>query len=69
MNRAVQLHPVTLLFMLVILSGLFGLFGALIAVPVASVLKVLYDEWYYPLIHQGKHPMHAPKEQSSQKMP
>jgi predicted PurR-regulated permease PerM len=55
LQRAVRQHPVSLIFALVVLSGLFGLFGALIAVPVSSALKVLYDEWYYPLMHD-----HAP---------
>jgi len=41
---------------------LFGVFGAVIAVPVASIVKVLYDEWYYPLIHGGKKPGLPPKE-------
>jgi predicted PurR-regulated permease PerM len=60
MHRAVNLHPVSLLFALVVLSGLFGLFGAIIAVPVAAVFKVLYDEWYYPMMHDGRAPSPAP---------
>ncbi|HEX2948806.1 MAG TPA: AI-2E family transporter [Armatimonadota bacterium] len=63
MHKAVQMHPVSLIFMLVVLSGIFGLFGAIIAVPVGSVFKVLYDEWYYPLTHHGEHPQLPPQEQ------
>ncbi|MHB0937048.1 MAG: AI-2E family transporter [Armatimonadota bacterium] len=62
MHRAVHLHPVSLIFALVVMSTLFGIFGAVIAVPVASIVKVLYDEWYYPLMHEGKKPGMPPKE-------
>lgn len=55
-QRAVHLHPVSLIVTLLILSALFGIFGAVIAVPVASVVKVLYDVWYYPLLHHGESP-------------
>lgn len=63
MHKAVQLHPVTLLFSLLLLSALFGMLGAIIAVPVASIFKVLYDEWYYPLVHDGQKPLTPPKEE------
>lgn len=56
MGKAVDMHPVTLLAALAVMSALFGLFGALIAVPAASMVKVLYDEWYYPLLHNGEAP-------------
>jgi len=62
MHRTVNLHPVSLIISLVVMSSLFGIFGALISVPVASVVKVLYDEWYYPLMHEGKSPGLPPKE-------
>lgn len=60
MRKAVALHPVSLIVSLVVMSGLLGLFGALIAVPVAATLKVLYDEWYYPLLHHGEPPLPPP---------
>lgn len=63
MRQTLHLHPVSLIFALVVLSSLFGIFGAVIAVPVAATLKVLYDEWYYPLLHQGEAPLPAPEEQ------
>lgn len=62
MHKAVRMHPVSLIIMLVVLSDIFGLFGAIIAVPVGSICKILYDEWYYPLLHQGKHPEPPPVE-------
>lgn len=62
MRQALHLHPVTLIFSLVLLSALFGLFGAVISTPVAAVVKVIYDEWYYPFIHNGASPPPAPHE-------
>jgi len=62
MHRAVHMHPVSLIFALIVMSTLFGVFGAVIAVPVASIFKVLYDEWYYPLMHGGKKPGPPPRE-------
>lgn len=62
MHRAVHMHPVSLIFILLMMSTLFGVFGAVIAVPVAAIFKVLYDEWYYPLMHGGKKPSLPPKE-------
>ena len=66
LHKAVQIHQVSLIFALVVLSGIFGVFGAIIAVPVASVIKVLYDEWYYPLAHHGHHPEPAPVEEGTE---
>lgn len=61
MQRVLKLHPVSLLVTLVMLTGVFGIFGAIIAVPVASIIKVLYDEWYYPHLHDGARPLPAPR--------
>ncbi|XOQ52640.1 MAG: AI-2E family transporter [Succiniclasticum sp.] len=48
MGRKVNLHPVIILLALLIGGKLFGIFGMLIATPVAAVYRVLYDElWYY----------------------
>ena len=49
MQKAVHLHPV--LIVLALLSGaeLFGFWGLLFAVPIASTVKVLFDvlwPWY-----------------------
>ena len=60
MGKALDLHPVSLLVALVTLSTLCGFFGAIIAVPVAALCKVLYDEWYYPLMHHGHAPVPPP---------
>ncbi len=51
MSNKVRLHPITLLFFLLAMAQLLGIFGALIATPLAAVLKVLYMELYYRRIH------------------
>lgn len=51
MSNRVRLHPITLLFFLLAMAQLLGIFGALIATPVAAVVKVLYVELYYRRIH------------------
>ena len=51
MKRQLQLHPVSTIFGFLAMGTLFGLFGAIIAVPTVACLKVLYDEVYYPWAH------------------
>jgi predicted PurR-regulated permease PerM len=51
MANKVRLHPVTLLFFLLMMAQFLGIFGALIATPLAAVIKVLYMELYYHRIH------------------
>jgi putative permease len=51
MSNKVRLHPVTLLCFLLVMAEFLGIFGALIATPLAAVLKVLYMELYYRRLH------------------
>jgi len=51
MSRQLDLHPVSVLFGFLVMASLFGLFGAIIAVPTVACLKVLYDELYTPWAH------------------
>ena len=44
MGRAVRLHPLAVILALLAGAGLFGIVGALVAVPVASAIAVLLDE-------------------------
>ncbi|WP_229775923.1 AI-2E family transporter [Deinococcus ruber] len=48
LGRTTDLHPVTVV--LAILSGLalFGIVGALVAVPITALAKLLLQEYYYP---------------------
>ncbi|HEY3266698.1 MAG TPA: AI-2E family transporter [Armatimonadota bacterium] len=51
MSNKVSLHPITLLFFLLAMTELLGIFGAIIATPLAAVIKVLYMELYYRRLH------------------
>ena len=45
-SSSMHMHPVTLLFAALALGSLFGLLGALIATPLAGMLKAFYEEFY-----------------------
>ncbi|MCE5323780.1 AI-2E family transporter [bacterium] len=46
MSRQVQLHPVTVIFWVLVMGALFGLIGIFIATPTAVMAGILYDELY-----------------------
>ncbi|MCS7057914.1 MAG: AI-2E family transporter [Meiothermus sp.] len=46
LGQATSLHPVSVIAALLIGSSLYGLVGALLAVPLAAFLKLLYVEFY-----------------------
>lgn len=48
LGREVGLHPVTLLVSLFLFGDLFGLFGVLLAVPLAAIVKILGAEFILP---------------------
>lgn len=48
MGNKMNLHPMIILFALLLGGALFGLFGMLVAVPAASVIRVLIQEIYFP---------------------
>jgi predicted PurR-regulated permease PerM len=52
MGKSLDLHPVSLVFTVLVMGSLFGLLGAILAVPVAAILKVCWEEFY--LIPRGK---------------
>lgn len=62
MSRQLQLHPVSVIFGLVAMGDLFGLLGAIVAVPTVAVIKVLYDEVYYPWAHASAALQDVPAE-------
>ena len=45
MGRAVRLHPLAVILALLAGASLFGIVGALVAVPVASAISVILDEF------------------------
>jgi predicted PurR-regulated permease PerM len=48
-SQSVKLHPLTIIFTILIGAQLFGLFGMLFAVPVAGVVKVVASELFLGL--------------------
>lgn len=46
LGRATRLHPVTIVLAILLGARLFGLWGAVLAVPVTAFLKLLYDDFY-----------------------
>jgi hypothetical protein len=45
LSRSTNLHPVTVLLSILAGAGLLGLIGALIAVPVVSLTKVILEDY------------------------
>jgi len=52
LSRGVKLHPVTILIGLLVGAELFGVFGAVIAVPLASTAKILAEEFLLPPLRE-----------------
>ncbi|CUS98738.1 AI-2E family transporter [Candidatus Chrysopegis kryptomonas] len=50
-SHSVGMHPVEVVFVLLIFGELFGLFGMLIAIPVEAIIKVSVKEIYWGLTH------------------
>jgi putative permease len=50
-SHSVGMHPVEVVFVLLIFGELFGLFGMLIAIPVEAIIKVSVREIYWGLTH------------------
>jgi predicted PurR-regulated permease PerM len=46
LGESLELHPVSLLFTMVVMHALYGLLGALLAVPVCAIIKVCWTEFY-----------------------
>lgn len=46
LGRGVRLHPLTVVFSVVVMALLFGIIGIFLAVPVAAVTKTLVEEFY-----------------------
>ena len=50
LGKSMELNPVSILFFTLAMSSLFGLTGAVLAVPSAALVKIVLDEFY--LRHQ-----------------
>jgi len=52
MSRQLEVHPLSALIALLVMAGLLGVFGAVIALPTLAVLKVLYFSLYVPWVQR-----------------
>jgi predicted PurR-regulated permease PerM len=46
LGRATSLHPVSVIGAILVGSSLYGLIGALLAVPLMAFFKAIYTEFY-----------------------
>lgn len=46
MGKEMKLHPVTILFFTLAMGTLFGLAGAILALPAAALTQIVLDEFY-----------------------
>jgi predicted PurR-regulated permease PerM len=46
LGKEMRLHPVNILFFTLAMAGLFGLLGAILAVPAAALVQIVIDEFY-----------------------
>ncbi len=53
MGDKLDLHPMIILFALLLGGALFGLVGMLVAVPLACIVRVLIEEIYFPDPHRA----------------
>src|SRR5919199_3821180 len=68
MSRAVSLHPVTVVFAILIMGTLFGFVGLLLAVPLVAALKVLIEElWVARMDRMGVDPRTPKQEKTPEK--
>lgn len=60
MSRSLSLHPVTVIFWVLVMGGLFGIVGVFLATPTAATAGILYDELY--LCDYSKRRQKTPEE-------
>ncbi len=46
MGRSMELHPATIIFFALAMGSVLGIVGAILAVPTAAIVKILFDEFY-----------------------
>ncbi len=52
LSRSVELHPMVVIVSIFIGANLLGFFGVIIAIPVASVIKILGREFFVPTLRE-----------------
>lgn len=45
-SSTMRIHPVSILFVFLVMSSAFGLIGAIMAAPVTAIIKAYYEEFY-----------------------
>lgn len=53
-STTMRIHPVSTLFMLLILGSAFGLWGAFLTVPITAIIKAYYEEFYLSKVGKDK---------------
>jgi putative permease len=46
MGQSLNLHPISVTFAVLVMGALFGLLGAILAVPVCAMVKIFWEEFY-----------------------
>ncbi len=52
MGKETGLHPIGIILALLVCGQLFGIFGMLIAVPIASTAKILFEDYVWPIFSE-----------------
>ncbi len=52
LGKETGLHPIAIILALLVCGELFGIFGMLIAVPIASTVKILFDDYVWPTVQE-----------------
>jgi putative permease len=53
-STTMNVHPVSTIFLLLAMGSAFGLVGALLATPLAAIIKAYYEEFYLSDVKQDK---------------
>ncbi len=48
LSRQVKMHPVTIILSLLIGGYLFGVFGVILSIPLAAIVRILSEEFVLP---------------------
>jgi predicted PurR-regulated permease PerM len=54
-SSTMNIHPVSLLFVLLAMGAAFGLIGILMATPLTAIIKAYYEEFYLTRFEEDKH--------------
>ena len=52
LGKETGLHPIMIILALLVSGELFGFFGMLIAIPIATTVKILFDDYVWPMFEE-----------------